>query len=162
MSSIQYISSSVLSSSASEISFVSIPSNFNDIVLNFTGSLDTTGQIWVYVNNDYALTNYSQTRMDGTGSANISTRLSSKATWEITSVGETAPNNICTFTLTINSYSSSLVCKTGMWLYSDPSSRMTSSVGLWRSTSPITQIAINTFNTQKFNIGSTATLWGIA
>lgn len=153
------IATTTLSSAASSITFSSIPSTYTDLRLVLVGTT-TTGSKGVNLQfNSDTGTNYSRTSLYGTGAV-------------AGSDAETNTNNLnCAAVMTATypsmwcydlfSYANSTY-KTVLWSEAEDqngSGFVTRLAGLWRSTSAISTIKIN--STGSFATGTTATLYGI-
>ena len=152
------IAAQTLGSVASTVTFSSIPSTYQDLVLVFvaknTGSLNN-GKL--NFNSDGAA-NYSGTYLQGNGSAASSGRVTSTSgiyTQEISTTDWTVT------TVNIMNYINTTTYKTVLVRGGTASDRTAAWVGLWRSTAAITNIDVSTFGT-NFVAGSTFTLYGIA
>jgi len=156
------IATTTLSSASANITFSSITSAYTDlrIVLTSTGSVANYAKI--NFNSDTA-TNYSDTVIYGDGTTAYSARDTSAATVFLdggyTQMSTTIP---AFYTVDIFSYAGSTF-KTFLSTASidkNGSGSVARVVGLWRSTSAITSIAL-AVNTGNFAIGTSATLYGI-
>jgi hypothetical protein len=159
------IQSTTLGSATSSITFSSISSTYTDLRIVLTYTTSISGEdARVRFNSDTG-TNYSITRLRGTGAAGNSSTLTSQSSLILcdnVSIGSstTIPQLL---TLDIFSYAGS----TYKTLLSENSSdyngsgTITRTVGLWRSASAISTILIGTLTAATFNIGTTATLYGI-
>lgn len=159
------IATTTLSSAASTITFSSIPGTFTDLRLVMTYTTSVSGEdARVRFNSDTG-TNYSITRLRGTGTAANSSQLTSQSSLILcdnVTIGSstTIPQLL---TVDIFNYAGS----TNKTVLSENASdyngsgTVTRTVGLWRSTSAITTIAIGTLTTATFSVGTTATLYGI-
>lgn len=150
------IATQTLGSSASSVTFSSIPSTYTDLVLISNASM-TSGQFaYLYFNSDTG-SNYSRTELIGTG----------------TSAGSFAAANLIPFNfggtsgqsmnrLNVMNYSNTTTFKTVLWRNDRADDATLAGVGLWRSTSAINTLALTGFSTATFVAGSTFTLYGIA
>jgi hypothetical protein len=156
------ISTSTLGSSASVITFSSIPSTYTDlrIVLVCTTSSDSDAAI--QFNGDSG-TNYSQTNLFGNGSAmnaggsNSSTRIYANGG------GNTSSSTPHLYIIDILSYRSSThkpVLATGIQ-DRNGSGIINACIGVWRNTSAITSVSLVTNGSDTFSTNTTATLYGI-
>ena len=155
------IATTTLGSAAATITFSSIASTWTDIRLLFTSAAasGTTYPVLV-INDDNAGSSYSQTnlRADGaTVSSNRSTNAGSG--WDFGYNGVTTVPSLLTADFFSYAGSTNKTC-----LMTNSNDRNGSGysdryVGLWRSTSAITKIAI--VGSSNFAIGTTATLYGI-
>jgi hypothetical protein len=153
------IATQTLSSSASSITFTSIPTTYTDLRIVFVGTLFASGAELRMRYNAIDF-NYSVTRLRGNGSTASSSRDTSL---------DSIPLNIAGLTSTpfmvevdVFSYRSSLN-KTNLARSSEDnngSGWVSRSVGLWRVTDAITSITLLP-NSGTISSGSTATLYGI-
>jgi hypothetical protein len=158
------ISSNVLTTTATSVTFSAIPSTYTDLVLRCSTRGSTgTGAIRVTFNGDTA-TNYSDTALIGNGSAASSSR--------DTSQNEGYAYNTNNFTTyTANTFSNSefyipnyLVSANkplssfGVQETNDPAAGMATTALLWRNTAAITSI---TLGITSFVAGSSFYLYGI-
>jgi hypothetical protein len=156
------IATTTLGSAASDITFSSISSSYTDLRVVFTGIGDTN--VCLRYNSDTG-TNYSNTRVGGDGSATESVRQTST-----TSINTTASEGIplstppAMVTVDIFSYGNSKY-KTCLITHSQDkngSGWVARAVGLWRSTSAITTVALVAIGgSGNFSSGTTATIYGI-
>ena len=159
------IASTTLGSAAASITFSSIAASWTDLRLIFTVK-DTLsgGDIYLRFNGDSG-TNYSSTALIGDGSAASSYRRTNVAQFSPTTYsGGMNPTNPQLYTFDIFSYAGSTY-KTLLETTSgdaNGSGSVIEIVGLWRSTSAITSIALTAVGGgDTFAIGTTATLYGI-
>jgi hypothetical protein len=160
------IATQTLGSSASSVTFSSIPSTYTDLRLVMTYLSAITGEIAgasLQFNSDTS-GNYSETWLRGNGSAAASGRFTSSTYLPVGWQGY-ATNTIPQFNIVdIFSYAGS-TNKTVLAQESNDrngSGVTTRMVGLWRSTSAITSIVINeNAGGGNYRAGSTFTLYGI-
>ena len=143
------------------VTFSSIPSTYTDLVLVIGGTLVGTGTNFIAIVNGDTSSNYSYTYLTGNGTSASSGRASSQGRFDIgyQPTYGTQGNILLNF----YNYSNSTTYKTITSRSNQASSGTYAYVGLWRSTSAITQIVIDTTGAAS-NIasGSTFTLYGIA
>lgn len=157
------IATTTLGSAAATITFSSIPASYTDLRLVFLGKSTTSSTCYIRFNGDTA-TNYSFTELEGNGSSAASYRVTSGSNgigllYDF-AIGSTYPV-LCT--ADIFSYAGSTF-KTVLTTGNDDtngSGGIERSVGLWRSTSAITQIDVRDSLGSTFSAGTTATLYGI-
>lgn len=158
------IASQTLGSSASSVTFSSIPGTYTDLrlVMNYRANTSTAGSS-IQFNGDTG-SNYSETWLRGNGSAASSSRFTNNIYMNVGWQGA-ATTTIPQFcTVDIFSYAGSTF-KTA--LGEDNNDRngagvVVRFVGLWRSTSAITSIVINeNAGGGNYAAGSTFTLYGI-
>ena len=152
------IATTTLGAAASTITFSSIPGTYTDLRLVVLG-IDGTGNFALRFNSDSG-TNYSRTYMQGDGTSAISARNTSTIRAPI---GNVYPDQFSICEVDIFSYAGS-TNKTLLYKGSaDQNGSGTIQVGvdLWRSTSAITSIQIVNDTGGNFDIGTTATLYGI-
>lgn len=154
------IATTTLSSTASTVTFSSISGSFTDLVLIFSGTTTTGVESRLRFNADSG-TNYSSTYLAGTGSAAVSGRYTNGNEMFITTYG-TPSTDQGNCIIHIQNYSNATTYKTVIVR----GNRVTSgfgpeaTVGLWRSTSAITEIQLRAGST-TWASGSTFTLYGI-
>lgn len=162
------IATTTLSSSASTITFSSIPATYTDLVVVIcpVATTDQVNALLMRINSDTA-TNYSDTNLNGSGSSAGSYR-SSSATYinlaESNILGDTTAGQT-NFIISIFNYANTTTYKTILCRYNDATTGTGATVGLWRKTpEAITTISFAlgaSFPTQNLASGSTATLYGI-
>ena len=154
------IATTTLGSAAANITFSSIPSTYTDLRLVCVGTHSTGVSLRVRLNG-VSGTSYSTTALNGDGSTATSTRATSSSFWN-TSIGASLSTTIPSMiTLDIFSYAGSTF-KTGLSTASQDyngSGVVTRAVHLFRDTTAVSSILINTFDT--LSAGFTATLYGI-
>ena len=155
------IARQTLSTTASTVTFSSIPSGYTDLILVWAGTATTGGEAKLRFNGD-TNTNYSYTALSGNGTSALSSRGSSQNIMFLTTYG-TPSTTEGNFILQIQNYSNTTTNKTVLVR----GNRITSGfgpdaqVGLWRSTAAINQIDL-TVGSTTWAVGSTFTLYGIA
>jgi hypothetical protein len=162
------ISSNVLTSSAASVTFSSIPATYTDLVLrtSIRNNDTSSGYVYFQFNSDSA-TNYSNTRLQGTGSAGSSARQSSvtyTAYYQCDTSGDTA-NTFATGELYIPSYTASQDKPIAYFSASETNataSIMASVAGLWRNSAAVNSITIANLSTLQFVSGSSFYLYGIS
>lgn len=161
------IATTTLTSAAQGITFTGISGAYTDLVLVLSLVSKTAGNDIRYRVGNGSIDsgdNYSATFLTGNGSASSSDRTTSTSLVGMmrTVATTTTP---ATFILNFQNYSNTTRVKTIIGISSSRGSEVGAHVGLWRSTSAINQIYIfedgNT-SPQQFDIGTTATLYGIA
>ena len=153
------IATTTLGSAASSITFSSIPSTYTDLRMVVVPIGTTTLSLDLNFNSDTA-TNYSQTSLSGNGTAAASSRLTSRTKIDLTYVTNIQSTPTLR-TADIFSYAGSTY-KTVLTSDSadlNGSGSTVNTVGLWRSTSAITTVALAVSGTMA--AGTTATLYGI-
>jgi hypothetical protein len=159
------IQSYTLASKTNTISFTSIPTTYTDLRLVFVGKSDpdaSADYIALRFNGDTG-SNYSSTVLRGNGSSASSTRLSNENLIFVgyTTLSQTYPE---LHLMDFYSYGSSSykICFTSSSKDANGSGWVTDMVNLWRSGDAIGTITLTTPNVgNKFDIGTTATLYGI-
>lgn len=158
------INSNTLSTSATDVTFSSIPGTYTDLVIVMSVFTSSDGESPQFQFNSDTATNYSTTFVEGNGSSAASYRFSSRGNLETSyNIGgnSTSPSPIITH---INNYSNSTTHKTVLTRWNSASGGtypgVNATVGLWRSTAAITSIKIYP-GAGNFNSGSTFTLYGI-
>ena len=153
------IANTILTSASTSITFSSISSSYTDLVLVISGNY-TAGNpdAQLRFNNDTA-TNYSQTVLEGTGSAAGSARATNNTLIYLDWVG--ANTDTMNYVYSIMNYSNTTTYKSILGRFNKAGIAMDAIVGLWRSTSAINRIDISV-SSGLFNSGTTFTLYGIA
>lgn len=155
------IATTTLGSAAASITFSSIPGTYTDLrlVLNCSAASGTTYPV-IVINDDNAGSSYSQTNLRADGSTVVSNRSTNAGSgWDFGYNGITTTPGLLTADFLSYAGSTNKTC-----LMTNANDRNGSGysdryVGLWRSTSAITKIAI--VGNTNFAIGTTATLYGI-
>ena len=156
------LQSTTLGSAAASISFTSINQTYTDLicVLNMTRS-GAGNNLGLRINGDTA-TNYSETYIEGDGSTALGGRNSNTNTMRIAAIQGGFGTDLATVTIHLQNYSNSTTYKTVLTRYSQASTIVGTSVGLWRNTAAVTSIELGTFGGANFGAGTTATIYGIA
>ena len=159
------ISTTTLTSVQTSISFSTISSAYTDLRIVLVGNSNSTGaDIRLRFNSD-TNTNYSYTDKAGYSSSAFSSRSTSKAyiATNFQSFIASSQTNMVIYDLM--NYSNATTYKTTFirmsTSQSDGSGGVDNGVGIWRSTSAITDISLS-FAATTFTAGTTATLYGIA
>ena len=155
------IATTTLGSAASSITFSSISSSYTDLILVSAPLTQGNSYSFNIVLNSDTGTNYSCTRLYGSGTSGASDRASSTANsldnWNIaTSTGVVQP-----IITQIQNYSNTTTYKTFLTRINSPApdTYLGAVVSLWRSTSAITSVEFKTSG--NVGAGSTFTLYGI-
>ena len=165
------IASQTLGSTASAVTFSSIPSTYTDLRIVCLVRLGSASGSKIRFNSDSG-TNYSATTVAGqdpSPTAVTSFRYSSATSIynNLTWGDATAANQFTPYTFDVMSYANTNVFKTTLWGYGTGGglqgsrSEVGRIVGLWRSTSAITSIEISVWNPTAYQIGSTFSLYGV-
>lgn len=157
------IATTTLGTTASSITFSSIPATYTDLKVVFTGTVTEVGETLYYRFNSDSGSNYSVTQVYGSGTNPVGTRRLTSATQLSTtyaySLDGTNPQMI---TFDVFSYAGS-TNKTTIGSHSGDNNGaggVDFTVGLWRNTSAITSIFLFC-SYLTFKAGTTATLYGI-
>ena len=153
------IATQTLGSSASTVTFSSIPSTYTDLRIVVIGNGTVNNAAAIKFNSDTG-TNYSATELYGNGTSAGSQRRTSSTQFPLTIWGGlgTAPS---LYTIDIFSYANTSTYKTSIVSGNTPTGTYASTsalVGLWRSTAAINQID---FIDITWIAGTTFTLYGI-
>jgi hypothetical protein len=157
------IATNTLGSAASSVTFSSISSAYTDLVLIVSANGSVNPNYASIQFNADTSNKYSQTYLAGNGTSAVSTRTSSAR--DIISLGytrvATAANTFSTYIANIQNYANTTTYKTTLIRAEENSvNYVTSTVGLYQSTSAITSIKV-LVDTGNFSVGSTFTLYGI-
>jgi hypothetical protein len=149
------IATQTLGSTTTSVTFSSISGSYTDLILVFSGAVGTLDNNNVTFNGDTG-SNYSVTRLLGSGSAASSSRGSNLSAIQCGEIATSESNDI----IQIQNYSNSTTNKTLIHRSNNTSQFVKASVGMWRNTAAITSITIT--NGGTYQIGSTFSLYGIA
>jgi hypothetical protein len=150
------IATQTLGSAAASVTFSSISQGYTDLVIVYNGISSTDDQNYFRYNNDTG-SNYSRTFLFGNGTAVGSNRSSN----ETFLYGPFSLSTPVTNIAQIMNYSNSTTYKTTLIRSGGAANSTIATVGLWRSTNPITNVTITT-QSGTFNTGSIFSLYGIA
>jgi hypothetical protein len=147
--------------SAGTVTFSSIPGTYTDIVLisSAKNSSRAGGTYQIVINSDTA-SNYSATYMQGTGAGANSGRFTNNTVAYTSRSSDPSGSEYAPGIVHFMNYSNTTTYKTLLSRGNEASATTIAFVNLWRSTSAITSISINSGNA-NFNSGSTFTLYGI-
>lgn len=151
------ISSQTLSSSQSTVTFSSIPQTFTDLVIVSNVLPTSSPFIAIRLNSDTG-TNYSRTSLSGSGTSALSARASNETYGYVTPAAILGVSNGM---INLQDYSNTTTFKTAISRWSDASNVVATMATLWRSTSAITAVEINTGGVSTFASGSNFKLYGI-
>jgi hypothetical protein len=154
------IATQILGSSASTVTFSSIPSTYTDLVLiTSTQSNISSGSddINVVINSDSTTGHYSMTYLYGTGSSAVSSRTAGRI-----GIGRQDSTEFGVGVTHFQNYSNTTTYKSVLSRGSAASQITIAYVGLWQSTSAINQLVLSPSSASTFSTGSTFTLYGIA
>jgi hypothetical protein len=147
------IATTTLGSSASSVTFSSIPGTYTDLILVVNGTSTATNGNEMQFNGDTG-NNYSFTLLYGTGSAAVSSRNSNIS---FAYAGRTNTNQSVSITQIMN-YANTTTYKTVLTRASSNGDIVMGNVSTWRSTSAITSLV---YAGATFNSGTVFTLYGI-
>ena len=154
------IATTTLGSAASTITFSSIPSTYTDLKLIIVPTVTSgTADAKLTFNGDTA-TNYSQTRLQGTGTSALSGSRANDAFIYLdrNTINQTpALESIDIFSYAGSTYKTLLQQNSEDF---NGSGAVAVMVALWRSTAAITSITLTT-TASTYAVGTTATLYGI-
>jgi hypothetical protein len=163
------IASTTLSSSAANITFTGISQSYTDLIVivsarsTYSGA-EVAGFIRVGNGSIDTGSNYSRTRLLGTGSAASSARGTNQTTiaWDTIPAATSASGTFCTTIISIQNYSNTTTNKTLLIRSNEANYYVEETVAMWRSTSAINQVQIYGDGAADLAIGSVVTLYGIA
>lgn len=156
------IATSTLGTSATQITFSSIPATYTDLRIVVTGKSSASASVYLRFNSDTG-SNYSNTVMQAyVGNAGVfSYKLNNNSQLFVAGYSTgIEPNTVCLATADIFSYTSAdykSVLSTESYNFVT-NGEVTRSAGVWRSTSAITAITIRG---GTYDAGTRATLFGI-
>lgn len=151
------IASTTVATASNTVTFSSIPSTYTDLILVWNGTTTVSQNVSLQFNSD-AGSNYSVTRMRGTGSAAESSRWSN-----ITLMFGPNPDtsNPSTVIWNVMNYSNATTNKTAIAKGGGAGGEAGAYVGLWRSTNAINALTVIIGGSANMNIGTILTLYGI-
>ena len=156
------LATNTLSSAAASVTFSSISGAYTDLVL-VANVIPTSSPYYAFrVGNGSVSTSslYSRTALYGNGTSAFSIRHSNETyAYAFEDVIATSPS---TFITSFQNYSNTTTYKTFITRGNSASSLVNATVNLFRSTSAIDVIEVNTGGVSTFATGSTFTLYGIA
>jgi hypothetical protein len=161
LSSYTPIATHTLATAASSYTFSSIPATYTDLFLVVNAATGVNDiDMYIQVNSDTG-SNYSWTRLVGTGSATVSSRTSNSTLGY--RVGSMSGSNVGQNNAIVHfqNYSNTTTYKTILARGNNASLLVDAFSGLWRSTVAINSMTINT-QSGNFSVGSTFSLYGIA
>jgi len=160
------IATQTLSSTATSVTFSSIPQTYTDLRIVLAAGYSFTDTLFTLELNGNTSAIYSGTDLNGTGSVANSGRSSNQVNFQ--SAGwYPYPNDASTIgngIYDIFQYTNTSVNKTVLWRLNNTVSGSTGArVGLFRSTAAVTSLkfAMLTYLSPSFTVGSTFTLYGI-
>lgn len=156
------IATQTLGSSASTVTFSSIPSTYTDLVL-IVNSASNTGTNYPNMRfNSDSGTNYSRTALWGNGSTQGSGRDSNITIASLcyNSANTTTANGFTAMAHIMN-YANTSTYKTAIVRANNAGNAVEAIVDLWRSTAAISSIVVGV-DSNSYAAGSTFTLYGIA
>jgi hypothetical protein len=154
------IATNTLGSAASSITFSSIPATYTDLRIVLVGTVTSIVDLIMQYNSDTA-TNYSYTRLQGTG-ASVSTDTTSNNSNIRISFGNPSTSVPFMITNDIFSYAGSTF-KPALTTWSgdtNGSGSVGRTISTWRSTAAITSVVM-TASGDTWKVGTIATLYGI-
>lgn len=151
------IASDTLTSGKAGVSFTSIPGNYTDLIVVISTKSTTDSYVKVSFNSDTG-SNYSFTRLYGTGTTAGSNRGSNMTYWQSFYTTNGATFN--TVIMQVFDYANTTTNKTSLMRENTASAEVDAHVGMWRSTAAITAISFDKVS-GNFDSGSTFKLYGI-
>ena len=145
-------------SAQASYTFTAISGSYTDLILvAVSANTSAATNMTIQVNGDTG-SNYSRTRINGNGTTAASSRNSNETRIYNGDVGNTSVPSVNT--VHFMNYSNTTTYKTIFGRYGEADIQTGAVVGLWRSTSAITSITVNSA-TNNFTTASTFTLYGI-
>lgn len=151
------IATQTLLNPTATVTFSGIPGTFKDLVLEVVSqSNDSTGDISIRINGDSG-TNYSMTRLLGTGTNVVSDRSTNTTSWFNIQSTSSQWNALV---VQIMSYANTNVNKTA--LIRNAASEVLTHSALWRNSGVVSSLTILGRSGGNVLAGSTFKLWGIS
>jgi hypothetical protein len=144
-----------LGSSASSVTFSSIPATYRDLIFVVSGTVSTANACYLYFNADEADTLYSRVLMYGDGSSALSLSRSDHNILEMGTVQTTAIAQVM-------DYSATDKHKTSLSRGGPANALTLGQASRWANTAAITTAKIKTSGAFTFQTGTTFALYGIA
>ena len=156
------IATNTLASAASTVTFSNLPQGYTDLVLVCSPAQTTQaqGDLHFRFNSDTG-SNYSFTRLTGTGSSALSSRGTNTSFINFENYGY--PSDILGNSnqiVQVMNYSNTTTYKTALGRPNSAETGLEASVGMWRNTAAITSITCF-MNVGTLKSGSTFTIYGI-
>lgn len=151
------IATNTLTANAATVTFSSIPSTYTDLMM-VVNTITSTASEYMSINlNSDTGSNYSRTRLSGTGTSASSGRNTNETVGYIGA--ETYGTNALKFNTVVHfmNYANTTTYKTFLSRANHIDLASEAIVGLWRNTSAINTIKLNS----NFAAGSTFTLYGV-
>lgn len=153
------ISSFVLGSAATEVTFSSIPSTFTDLVVVARFEYNFDSQAFMRLNGSSSSI-YSTTQMIGTGTTMVAARTSGTTQWQLEYAAADYANQTI-ITVHINNYANTNMFKTGICLTGSSGGEASRFAMLWRDTAAINSVTVGRSGSGQYIAGSTFALYGI-
>ena len=157
------IATTTLTSTASSVTFSSIPATYTDLILIAnprTSNASTNDYLYVKYNSDGTYANYVRVELYGNGSNALSGKSSNPLIIETTGSTSTAGVFVSNI-VNIQNYSNTTTYKTTLFRYSKADEVVLGGVSLWKNTAAISQIDLIPYAGANISVGSTFTLYGI-
>jgi hypothetical protein len=155
------IATQTLGSAAASVTFSTIPGTYTDLVLICNAKMASNETLMLRYNSDTA-TNYSDTYLNGNGTAAASARTTNNTKQDLVYTGSGKNTEFFTVICNILNYTNTTTNKTTLIRSSAANSEATAIVSLWRATpAAITTITLLGNNSSNIASGSTFTLYGI-
>ena len=164
------ISSNVLSSSAATVTFSSIPATYTDLVVRFSVRATDASDWMIVILNNITTNTYSETWLQGSGSAASSTRQANTNYFGgngndlIINLSGSTANTFTSGEFYLPSYTASQNKPSSFFLATEnnaTAATITALAGLWRNTATVNEIQFDTAGT-SFASGSSFYLYGIS
>ena len=151
------ISTQTLATSATTVTFTSIPQTYTDLVLVISSKMTTGDDAHGIQFNGDTAGNYSATGLYGSSGVAGSYRGTNSIKIDAGRIGTDWCNSI----IHIMNYSNTTTYKTVLSRGNNTATTLVLVGALWRSTSAISSMVISAYNNQSMLTGSTFTLYGI-
>jgi hypothetical protein len=145
-----------LASSASSVTFSSIPATYRDLILVMNGSPSTGSYAFLRFNGDSG-SNYNYIFMYGDGSSAVSQSFTSQTQGYIGNIDATVRT---TFIAQVMDFSATDKHKTFLSRNGQAAGLVIATAGRWANTSAVTSMSVN-INSGTFSIGHTFNLYGV-
>jgi hypothetical protein len=160
------IGSQTLGSAAASVTFSSIPQGYTDLIIVVgSATFSANSSFYMQYNSDTG-TNYSSTRLTGSGSAASSSRTTSANGAQIGAADGQSSSVMQTCIVQLQNYSNTTTYKTALARWNRSDAEVAATVSLWRNANAITSIQLyggfaNGTKNSNMQTGTTVTLYGV-
>ena len=151
------IATTTLASTVDNVTFTSIPTTYTDLVVVVSGGLNTLTNVSCITLNGDNGGNYSYTALRGNGTVASSDRANNA----VYSYGANFTTGRGVFIWHIMNYANTNVFKSILHRGNDVSNQIAAIISVWRNTSAISTVRVDSGGARLFSINTSFTLYGI-